>query len=799
MCYALLWTNENDCTGLKLSTVNVSTTKIIQFLSDIIYVQSPIYCVGFPDKFQAFVAYKNYLQSLPGFSPNECLSVCEQEMHTTITSGNVFKCTKDVYISITYVCDGRADCPGNSTLDELDCECNNSETTKHQCKYFTNNKTRKICSMLYHSTYHGECQLFTPVEETYPQPRQTPPTLLCNNGLLLPQPFVNDLVADCGPDAEDEILGIYSQTETNNVDTCLQRGLLPCRKRHNLCFSFSDICNYRLNFYDSLVPCRTGKHLQNCKAFDCTIMYKCPEFYCIPWSYVCDGKWDCPKGYDELFGQHCGSSRLCSNMFKCQNSQMCIHLEDICDKMQHYPFGDDRIFCSLKSIQCPSDCQCLGLAVNCFGVSTSVSHLMGAFPYIAVSIQSCHVTSVQLMGDLFQHVVFLAMTHTNLAHLCQVVSPMKKYVRINASFNIITTIQTRCFVNAIHAKEILLSMNQLSTIEKEAFCKLNQLQYLDLSHNLVLQFASSVITSSDKLMLLSIENNSLHQITEKAFAGLSFDFLGTGDHHLCCILSSETKCTAKTPWYFSCKHLLPNMAVKITFYCVSVVISILNVLSIILQIVSISKGICKTGAFETTVIQVNLADVLCEIHFTVLWITDLIYDDLFALKELTWRSGFTCHFLHSIVLFHYFLSPLSLCFLSLSRLFVVLHPVDTVFKKTNFVVKTFCILYSACLVCAVAFTFTSRMLHGSLPTEFCFPVMDPTGVTIITFVLTWFTAVLLLFCVIFISVVYVETFLEVEKSQQSVAAAKSGKQSNTSLVVELFAAIGSVILSWISR
>ena len=29
-------------------------------------------------------------------------------------------------------------------------------------------------------------------------------------------------------------------------------------------------------------------------------MFKCPGYHCIPWSYVCDGKWDCPHGYDEL-------------------------------------------------------------------------------------------------------------------------------------------------------------------------------------------------------------------------------------------------------------------------------------------------------------------------------------------------------------------------------------------------------------------------------------------------------------------------------------------------------------------
>ena len=29
-------------------------------------------------------------------------------------------------------------------------------------------------------------------------------------------------------------------------------------------------------------------------------MFKCLNNYCISWSYVCDGKWDCQRGEDEL-------------------------------------------------------------------------------------------------------------------------------------------------------------------------------------------------------------------------------------------------------------------------------------------------------------------------------------------------------------------------------------------------------------------------------------------------------------------------------------------------------------------
>ena len=31
----------------------------------------------------------------------------------------------------------------------------------------------------------------------------------------------------------------------------------------------------------------------------CNMRFKCELAYCIPWNYVCNGRWDCPNGEDE--------------------------------------------------------------------------------------------------------------------------------------------------------------------------------------------------------------------------------------------------------------------------------------------------------------------------------------------------------------------------------------------------------------------------------------------------------------------------------------------------------------------
>ena len=53
---------------------------------------------------------------------------------------------------------------------------------------------------------------------------------------------------------------------------------------------------------------------------ECNLNFKCQRYYCIPWSYLCDGKWDCPDGQDESSEEFCGENRICNNMFHCRKS-----------------------------------------------------------------------------------------------------------------------------------------------------------------------------------------------------------------------------------------------------------------------------------------------------------------------------------------------------------------------------------------------------------------------------------------------------------------------------------------------
>ena len=63
--------------------------------------------------------------------------------------------------------------------------------------------------------------------------------------------------------------------------------------------------------------------------------------YCIPYRYVCDGKWDCWSGEDEISCTNYNSI----NMFKCKLSSSCIHVKNVCDGRKDCPLKDDEMIC----------------------------------------------------------------------------------------------------------------------------------------------------------------------------------------------------------------------------------------------------------------------------------------------------------------------------------------------------------------------------------------------------------------------------------------------------------------------
>ncbi len=285
--------------------------------------------------------------------------------------GNLFRCPQNELISTLFVLDGVEDCSKQGTSQAGDEMCPVEEYHCHQ--WCLDNECN--CSPVHYKSKTGECNSFLPKDQKqyrdFPQEPQLKKKMFkCNNGSLILSELTDDLFPDCISGADEPIL--TNLLKHGQSLKCPLVGQLLCKDGHPKCYSVSDICIYEVNEQHNLIPCRTGENLQSCLKFQCNFQFKCPKAYCISWSYVCDGVWNCPFGHDEQEPHSCGENRICQHIFKCWKSQVCVHVRETCNFKIDCPSADDEHLCQVEHLQCPINCFCLNLAIYCENVHSKL-------------------------------------------------------------------------------------------------------------------------------------------------------------------------------------------------------------------------------------------------------------------------------------------------------------------------------------------------------------------------------------------------------------------------------------------
>ena len=448
---------------------------------------------------------------------------------------------------------------------------------------------------------------------------------------------------------------------------------IPCMEGHIKCFNFTDICLYKLSTKNHMIPCRNGGHLDNCKKFECNTMFKCPNSYCVPWTYVCDGKWDCPYGEDEERNKVCTGEIVCEGMFKCNYKlHKCISLGNVCDNKLDCLLHDDEMFCELSLFKCPVSCSCLIYAITCFSLPNNITELDLISSLLSLSVFKSIIISFHIFDHKLQNIQFIQLNVNNITSICPLVF-LKDIVLLNIAENYIAVLKEKCFSISTFLKSLNLSFNHVTHIETYSFYNLHHIKYIDLSNNPFVNLPSKCFSNLMVLRVLSLENIELRIIETNSLHSTNIKIIRNLDYKVNCVISDNYFCTSYPPWYISCTSILPS-SIKVIYICISTLTIVLNILSILLQF--LRSQMRKTN-FQINVFLLNFTDILCGTYLAIIWVSDTLLMDIYLINEELWKSHPLCFVALSTIVWFTIFAQLILLYLSTSRLLSVMYPIKT--------------------------------------------------------------------------------------------------------------------------
>ena len=608
-----------------------------------------------------------------------------------------FKCLNGQCIAANKRCDLLTDCKDAS--DELACTsgsfCN--PNTTFQCYYGNCIPIYAVCDK------HRDCpgKFFEDEQASRCDGKLAPKSFL---SLKTPTFFLDSAPMPSNYSTTKVVTTTPESVKSDETALSIN-DFIKCQSGQIIDSSFK--CIFDFDQYGYQIGCRDVSHLRGCEDFHCPHpeYVKCPDSYCIPPRFICDGKWDCIGGADE---KGC-AKYYCPGQYKCANSSSCTLLTHLCDGVRHCQQGDDEWFCDLP---CPENCQCNGLHVSCKGlsmtklpdgISKKVKKLDMSFNLLGLEMFS--LSAVNDVGFVYEELGELILQYNRISILrARKFIRLKNLYKLDLTHNNIKIIKSSAFAGLRRVTQLLLDYNQdLEVIEPEAFVGLTALLHLNISQGKIKTLAVDTFRGLTKLQSIEFVNNGLRVISPGAFRGLealdSLDLSGnsiqdfprdmfqglkqlrhlsTDSFKFCCLASAQIpfdRCLPPADEISDCEDLMSSPLQRSFLWILGSVAIICNLLVIVkrlrLSFQSKDNFRFRDNVSSTLIISLGCADFLMGIYLLIIASVDVYYRGHYIEVSDTWRSSYLCKFCGFLSTLSTEASVFTLVFITIDRVICI--------------------------------------------------------------------------------------------------------------------------------
>ena len=470
---------------------------------------------------------------------------------------------------------------------------------------------------------------------------------------------------------------------------------------------------------------------------------------------VCDGIPDCPKNYDE---SECPKDKrkYCPGFLYCKQDNICVHQGDICDDIIHCRLSlDDEYDCYPQ--RCPGGCTCVGETVFCTENDTAIvtgkyTHLHGMFVanderyldafhnfpnFFYLEISNINFDEVAKNNQQFQslsHLIILVLHNTTISRFTS-----HFFSGLHSLLNIcimdsspIVVLYEFSFDGLTHVRTLNLSMLNITTIHKCAFCGMHSLEVLDLSFNELLKIADGTLFVYQAIWINLTGNpfQWIHKNSVYSNAVVQFE-----KPMFCCFLSREINCTPViNPSDDVCIALLLRKTHVVIFVTMFLLIVLLNVATVVHIIQSQYR-------IFYLVVNLVISDLCFAAYLIGIVVANWTYDRSHTLAMQTWINSKKCHILSAIIFLSILNSKLSCVIIVVKYMLVTKYA----FKKHLFSRRKQLVLVIMIWLVSIALA-SLYLLSVDLRTPFCLPFQATHSINYLPVIVNSLYSSFLLIC-----------------------------------------------------